>query len=258
MSFRERRGLSWPRIIAAVMLLSLAAWLIVRGLQNQDTNEQATAVPSTVAATSTSSSAPTPPSTTTSTNSSAPVVLNPVAASPPTGLAVAHSEIGTITAAVSAMPFNSTLNPPTGDVAYWVDGMGQAPAYPSERSTFIAGHSWSQRPDVFNALSIYATARMQGKPSEADAKGVLYGVVVMEAGSLTASVETATGVLTYRLTEALYVRKADTSDLATLRTYTPNRLVIVTCSIGQQADGSLMDYDYNIVFLMELVSSFPK
>lgn len=158
-----------------------------------------------------------------------------------------------ITAQVCPMPYARPLDPPGEQhhTVCWVkEGFGVAPAYPSTGTSYVLGHSWAQDVhEVLNPMSILAMKHVDKSTPQHESGVPVYPVTVLDG--YTISLRTPKGLLTYRVTRAFAVNKAQAGDIASVMAeQTPDRVVLITCGVK---DG--LDTDDNVIAYASLVSA---
>lgn len=183
-----------------------------------------------------------------------------------------------LTVKVDAMPYNDELaapsctydpDPECPEKAYWVsDTMGVAPASTTSNSTYIVGHSWTQSPRVFDALSGYGMThyevdeagapKVTAMPSVYDPTGSSQAIATWSVPGLidaVMTVPTANGVLTYSVSQAFVAKKSDIGYIYAFQHGAPNTLVVQTCGIDQV---NRVDTEYGVVLIGTLVAAQPN
>ncbi|KRE69007.1 class F sortase [Arthrobacter sp. Soil762] len=152
--------------------------------------------------------APAPSTPTASTDTGAPVPAGP-AASPPQRLVYPAADIDVVVHPLEPtgedQATQTIVPPPTMD-GYWLSPYG-APGAGSVNTTYIAGHSWTDRDAPFNRLSTKAAA----------------------GDRLT--VATATGEVAYLVDSVTTYVKSGLKD-SPIWQVAPNRLVLISCYTG--------------------------
>lgn len=156
-----------------------------------------------------------------------------------------------IKAKVCQMDYVRPLDPP-GDQLHtvcWVrQDFGVAPGSASGGTSYILGHAWAEAELVFNPLSVYAMKDVTGHPSVLQDGIPIFPITRINGYHII--LHTPTGVLTYKVTTAFAVSKAQAGDVKALMANTPNRVVLITCGV---ANG--VDVDVNVVVYATLQSS---
>lgn len=173
-----------------------------------------------------------------------------VAPAAPTGFEMSGPTFD-IKANVCQMKYVRPLDPP-GDQKHtvcWVrKGFGVAPGSDSGGTSYILGHAWAKTPLIFNPLSELAMQEVAGQNPELQSGVPTFPVKAINGYSIV--LRTPTGILTYTVTRAFAVSKAQAGDVKSLMADTPNRVVLITCGVK---DG--VDVDYNIIVDAYLRSS---
>lgn len=174
-----------------------------------------------------------------------------VAPAPPTAFEISGPAFD-IKATVCQMPYVRPLDPP-GEQRHtvcWVrDTFGVAPGSSSGGTSYILGHSWAEAQLVFNPLSVLVEAQVNRQAPVMQGEAATYPVTAINGYRIT--LQTATGTLTYLVSDAYAVRKNDAGAVpALMAADTPDRVVIITCGV---LNG--VDVDDNIIVDAYLESS---
>ena len=156
-----------------------------------------------------------------------------------------------IKANVCQMKYVRPLNPP-GDQKHtvcWVrKGFGVAPGSDSGGTSYILGHAWAKTQLIFNPLSELAMQEVTGQNPEMQSGVPTFPVNALNGYNIV--LRTPAGTLTYTVTHVFAVSKSRAGDVKSLMANTPNRVVLITCGVKDEAD-----VDYNVIVDAYLTSS---
>ena len=221
-------------------------------------------VPAPTTVTSQSSKSTAPSRTTVKTSSVTSPTLRPVSQSGLTPWKLTMQGKGVdVSATIQGMPYANRLELPHGypvDTAFWIqDSLGTAAGYPTDNSTYILGHSWSQEKLVFNSLSEWALSSVDRNHSQ-QAPGcsgsctvTVYPIANLQG--YTVKLTTSTGTIWYKVSGAFAVAKDRYYQVDSLWAKVPNRLVLITCAVDGETS---VDLDYNVVVYAEVMKTEPK